>query len=121
LIDTEVQQIAPPTPPIWTYWWTLNPKNVVKCYKGGGSQAVTPKLWEAEAPTEVHDNVLMEVTEEINRVLAEASKKCPHADWELGLIAFQGRYMLAWTHPVLGGLGPHDDPRDVIKALHLRL
>lgn len=114
--------MAPPTPqPTWSYWWTLGPDNVVNCYKHGDSQAVTPKLWEAEAPKEVHDNVLMEVTEEINRVVAETSTKCPHADWERGLLSFQGRYMLAWTRPILGGVGPDDDPRDVIKALRLRL
>ncbi|HWT81471.1 MAG TPA: hypothetical protein VN648_21975 [Candidatus Methylomirabilis sp.] len=112
--------MAEPTPTSkWNHFWVLKPEGV-DCYKGGSSQTITSKLWEAEAPTEVHDRVLMEVTEQINRVLAEASQKCPHPDWELGLIKFQGRYMLAWTRPRLGGLGPDDDPRDVMRALRLR-
>jgi len=101
------------------YFWVLTPTRV-DCYKKGDTQLIAPKLWEAEAPTVVHDRVLMAVTEEINRVLAEASKKCPHTDWELGIIQFRGRYMLAWTRPRLGGLGPDDDPRDVMNALRLR-
>ncbi len=112
--------MAEPKPaPTWNYYWAQTPHQI-DCFKGGNTQTVTSKLWEAEGPTEVHDRVLMEVTEEINRVLAEASEKCPHPEWELGLIKFQGRYMLAWTRPRLGGLGPDDDPRDVMKALRLR-
>lgn len=103
------------------YWWALVPPGRVECYSGGDSQTLLPKLWEAEGPTEIHDRVLMDVTAEVNRVLAEAAEKCPHPDWELGFIAFQGRYMLAWTQPMLGGLGPDDDPREVMKALRLRL
>ena len=106
-------------PAKWNYFWVMHPDRI-DCWSGGSTQTVTSKLWEAEAATEVHDRVLMEVTEQINRVLAEVSEKCPHPDWELGLIKFQGRYMLAWTRPRLGGLGPDDDPRDVMKALRLR-
>jgi len=113
---------APPSPkpkPSWNYFWIQKPDRL-DCYPGGNSQTVTSKLWEADAPTEIHDRVLMDVTEEINRLLGEASEKCPHEEWELGLIKFQSRYMLAWTRPILGGIGPDADPRDVMRALHLR-
>jgi hypothetical protein len=101
------------------YFWSLGPHRMF-CIADGKTQTVTPKLWEADAPTEAHDKTLMAVTTEINRVLEGVSKNPPEADLELSLIKFERRWMLAWAQPIRGGLGPHDDLDEIAAALHLR-
>lgn len=112
--------VARPKPKPKGYSWTLGPSGTMLCIADGRTQTVGPRLWEAEAATEAHDNVLIEVTREVNGILDEIATKCPHLDWELSLIRFHDRYMLAWTKPVRGGLRPGDDPREIAEVLRLR-
>jgi len=89
------------------------------CLKDGTTQTLRPKLWEAEAATEAHNDLLMSVTIEVNEILEEVAKNPPQPHLELSLILFQSRYMLAWTSP-MRGLTPDDDPIEIAKAFRLR-
>jgi hypothetical protein len=84
------------------YFWILGPRRMF-CFANGKTQTVDPKLWEAEAATETHDEHLMGLTTKINEILTEVQKKPPEPGLELSLIKFRRRYMLAWTEPVRGG------------------
>ena len=101
------------------YTWVLNPMEML-CVKNGDDQTLRPKLWEAEEATEAHDQVLIGVTKAINGILEDVSKKSPRRNWELSIISFQDRYMLAWTRPIRDALRPGDDPLEIAELLRLR-
>src|SRR6266536_246688 len=100
------------------YRWIEVPDRMM-CLKDGTTQTLRPKLWEAEAATEAHNDLLMSVTIEVNEILEEVAKNPPQPHLELSLILFQSRYMLAWTSP-MRGLTPDDDPIEIAKAFRLR-
>jgi hypothetical protein len=108
-----------PKPKPKGFYWSLGPGGIMSCGAGGTSQTVSSKLWEAEAATEAHDELLMETTIAINEILHDVAKKCPDPAAELAIISFRSKYMLAWARPIRG-LSSDDDPLEVAKALRLR-
>jgi hypothetical protein len=107
-----------PKPKPTGYHWALNFPRMT-CYSGGTGQVVLG-LWEAEEPSVAHDETLMQVTKEINKILAEVAKEPPEPGLELSMIQFEGAQMLAWTEPVRG-LTAANSLEEIAEALHIRL
>jgi hypothetical protein len=81
---------------------------------------VPSRLWEAEAPSAVHDATLIELTGKINALLGETAASKPRQDVSLCLLEFQGRFLPVWAHVHLGARGV-DDAHLVAGALRIHL
>lgn len=101
------------------YKWVIIPPGTVHCYPHTDAQQIVYDLWEVRALTAFHDAELAQATKDIKNILGKVQKNNRDPNRTLSFIIFDNRPLLVWAR--YGAIGPHDDPRKIVKALKLKL